>query len=80
MGDVNMKQQQISAKREAPGWEQKLNKSSQEIAEGMLSGQYNQVVKKGKMRAAKVGTSDLDPSLVSLARSYQSLWSGDLLP
>lgn len=80
MGDVNMKQQQISAKREAPGWEQKLNKSSQEIAKGMTSGSYNQVVKKGKMRAEKVGVGSLDPALAQLARSYDALWSGNLLP
>lgn len=80
MGDVNMKQQQIAAKREAPGWEHKLQKTSQQIAEGMTTGSYNQVVKKGKMRAEKVGVSSLDPGLVSLAQKYPALWSGNLRP
>lgn len=80
MGDITMKQQQISAKREAPGWEHKLQKSSQEIAQGMTTGSYNKVVKKGKMRATKVGTEGLDPELVTLARRYPALWSGNLMP
>lgn len=80
MGDVAMKQQQIKAKRECPGWEQKLQKSAQEIAQGMTTGHYNQVVKKGKMRAEKVGVGALDSDLVAMARNYPNLWSGDLRP
>lgn len=80
MGDAAMKQQQIVAKREGPGWQQKLNKTGAEIAQGMTRGQYNQVVKKGKMRAEKVGVGDLDPALVALARQYSTLWSGAVRP
>jgi len=80
MGDVMMKEQQISAKREGPGWQQKLNKTSTDIAQGMTQGQYNQVVKKGKMRAVKVGTEGLDLNLLRLAKQYPALWSGALQP
>lgn len=80
MGDAKMKAAHIESLREGPGWIDKLKKSSDEIAQGMLSGNYNSVVKKGAMRATKVGVADLDPALVSLARQYPVLWSGNLTP
>lgn len=80
MGDVQMKQQQIVAKREGPGWQQKLGLTGAEIAQGMTQGQYNQVVKKGKMRAIKVSDAGIDPGLVSLAKQFPSLWSEKLHP
>lgn len=80
MGNVTMKQQQIVAKREGPGWQHKLGLTGAEIAQGMTQGQYNQVVKKGKMRAKKVGIGDMDPTLIALARPYAALWSGNIEP
>lgn len=81
MGDQQTKTEQISAKRETPGWEKKLNLSSAEIAEGMLDNNYNSVVKKGKMRCVKIDEREnLDPDLYSLAKKYKKLWSGKLKP
>jgi len=80
MGDASMKQAHIDSLREGPGWVSKLNKSSQQIAESMTQGQYNSVVKKGAMRAEKVGVRDLDPVFVNIAKKFPVLWSGDLLP
>lgn len=80
MGDAAMKQAHIDSLREGPGWVGKLNKSSQQIAESMTQGQYNSVVKKGAMRAEKVGVRDMDPAFVKIAKRFPVLWSGDLLP
>lgn len=80
MGDASMKQAHIDSLREGPGWVGKLNKSSQQIAESMTQGQYNSVVKKGAMRAKKVGVADLDPEFVKLAQKYPVLWSGSNNP
>jgi hypothetical protein len=80
MGDSAMKQAHIESLREGPGWVSKLKLSSDQIAQGMTAGLYNQVVKKGAMRAKKVGVNGLDPRLVSLAKKYPILWSGDVTP
>lgn len=80
MGDSTMKKEHIESLREGPGWVHKLQKSSEDIAKGMMQGQYNKVVKKGAMRATKVGVQDIDPRLVNLARVYPVLWSGDVNP
>jgi hypothetical protein len=80
MGNAKMKAAHIDSLREGPGWTDKLKKSSDEIAQGMLSGHYNTVVKKGGMRATKIGVDDLDPNLVALAKKFPDLWSNDLTP
>jgi hypothetical protein len=80
MGDAQMKAAHIDSLREGPGWGDKLKKSSNEIAQGMMSGHYNKVVKKGAMRATKVGVEDLDPALISIAQQFPVLWSGALTP
>ena len=80
MGNADMKKAHIESLREGPGWVDKLKMSSDQIAQGMTQGQYNKVVKKGAMRATKVGVSDIDPMLVELARQYPVLWSGNLNP
>ena len=80
MGDSTMKQEHIDSLREGPGWTSKLHESSEQIANGMTSGMYNSVVKKGKNRAEKVGVKAIDPALVTLARNYPALWSGSLKP
>ena len=80
MGNINTKQEHIESLREGPGWQHKLNKTSEEIAQGMISGSYNSVVKKGKMKAEKVGTAALDPALVDILKQYSDLWSGDIQP
>lgn len=80
MGDPAMKQAHIESLREGPGWVTKLKLSSEQIAQGMTQGQYNKVVKKGAMRATKVGTDDLDPRLVALAQQYPVLWSNTVEP
>jgi hypothetical protein len=80
MGNAKMKAAHIDSLREGPGWTDKLKKSSSEIAQGMLSGHYNTVIKKGGMRATKIGVNDLDPDLVVLAKKFPDLWSNDLTP
>ena len=80
MGDAQMKAAHIDSLREGPGWTDKLKKSSNEIAQDMFAGEYNKVVKKGAMRATKVGVEDLDPALISIAQQFPVLWSGDLRP
>ena len=80
MGNANTKKEHIDSLREGPSWQHKLNKNSAEIAQGMTSGSYNAVVKKGKMKAVKVGMVDLDPGLVKLAKHYPDLWSGTIKP
>lgn len=81
MGDQAMKQQQIAAKREGPGWKHKLNKSYEQISSAMLNNDYNSVVKKKKMRANKIVENEgLDPELYDHAKKFKSLWSGKLTP
>jgi hypothetical protein len=80
MGDTATKQQHIESLREGPGWQHKQGKTSAEIAQGMTSGSYNSVVKKGKNRVTKIGTTGLDSRLVSYAKKYPALWSGKLGP
>jgi hypothetical protein len=80
MGNTNTKKEHIEALREGPGWQHKLNKTSTEIAQGMTTGSYNSVVKKGKMKVNKVGVADIDSRLVELAKKYPDLWSGETQP
>jgi hypothetical protein len=80
MGNINTKKEHIESLREGLGWQHKLNKTSAEIAHGMTSGSYNSVVKKGKMKATKVGVDAIDPELVKLAKQYPDLWSGKIEP
>ena len=80
MGDESSKARQISAKREGPGWEQKIGKTSAEISGTVFANGWNTVVKKSKMRADKVGVADIDSDLVDLARAYPVLWSGNIRP
>lgn len=80
MGNTKTKRQHIEGLREGPGWVDKLQKTSHQIARGMSMGHYNSVVKKGAMRASKIGVDDLDPRIVDLARKYPVLWSGDINP
>lgn len=80
MGDAASKTKQISAKREGPGWEQKIGKTSQQIAATVFANGWNTVVKKSKMKADKVGVDALDPQLVTLARKEPALWSGKINP
>lgn len=80
MGDAVSKTKQISAKREGPGWEQKIGKTSQQIADTVFANGWNTVVKKSKMKADKVGVDALDPQLVTLARKEPALWSGKINP
>lgn len=80
MGDAASKGKQISAKREGPGWEQKIGKTSQQIADTVFANGWNTVVKKSKMKADKVGVDGLDPRLVALARAQPQLWSGPINP
>lgn len=81
MGDQSMKQQQIAAKREGPGWQHKLDKSYEQISSAMVNNDYNSVVKKKKMRANKIKEDEgLDPELHLIAKKFKSLWSGDLIP
>lgn len=80
MGDPDMKQAHIDSLREGPGWVNKLKMSSKEIAEGMVSGRYNKVVKKGAMRADKIGVDGIDPRLLGIAKDHPVLWSGKLNP
>lgn len=80
MGDSAMKQAHIESLREGPGWVDKLKLSSNQIANGMTEGRYNTVVKKGAMRAKKIGVSGLDPALVQIAKQYPVLWSGGINP
>lgn len=81
MGGQKIKQEQISAKREGPGWEKKLQKSAEQISQAMVENQYNYVVKKKKMRVDKIPEDEgLDPSLFLIAKQYPDLWSGKLKP
>lgn len=80
MGDNAMKQAHIESLREGPGWVSKLKMPSDQIAQGMTSGRYNQVVKKGAMRATKIGVDSIDPRLVAIAKDHPVLWSGTLTP
>lgn len=80
MGDVASKAKQISAKREGPGWEQKMGKSSQQISEAVWHNGWNTVAKKSKMKADKVGVAALDPELVKIAREFPELWSNNIKP
>jgi hypothetical protein len=81
MGDQGMKQQQIAAKREGPGWAEKLNKSYEQISSSMFENDYDSIVKKKKMRAIKVPEQqDIDPELYAIAKKYPGLWSGALKP
>jgi|694.fasta_scaffold64743_4 hypothetical protein len=80
MGNLNIKTAQISAKRETPSWEQKVNRSSQGIADAIFDNSWNQVVKKGKMKAENVGVDALDPVLVTIAKQYPDLWSNGINP
>lgn len=80
MGDAASKGKQISAKREGPGWEQKIGKSSQEISNTVFANGWNTVVKKSKMKADKVGVKAIDPNLVDIAQRYPVLWSGSITP
>jgi hypothetical protein len=80
MGNPAMKKAHIESLREGPGWVDKLKLSSGQIAQGMATGTYNKVVKKGGMRATKIGVDDIDPRLVALAREYPVLWIGDVMP
>lgn len=80
MGNLTSKTAQISAKRETPSWEQKVNRSSQGIADAIFANSWNQVVKKGKMKAENVGTDALDPVLVNIAKQYPDLWSNGIKP
>lgn len=80
MGNLNTKLEQISAKRETPSWEQKVNRTSKGIADAVFDNSWNQVVKKGKMKAEKIGTMNLDPELVKITQKYPDLWSGNINP
>lgn len=81
MGTQEMKSQQISAKREGPGWQKKMQKTADQISEAIFSNDWDSVSKKKKMRAIKVDpTEDLDPALYNAARKYSELWSGDINP
>jgi hypothetical protein len=80
MGNRDSKFTQISAKRETPTWEEKVKRTSLGIADAIFSNSWNQVVKKGKMKAEKVGTANLDPALVDILKQYPDLWSGDIQP
>lgn len=80
MGDQDSKARQISAKREGPGWEQKIGKTSREISSTVFANGWNTVVKKSKMRADKVGVDDIDSDLVGIAREFPVLWSQDIRP
>ena len=80
MGNANTKKEHIDSLREGPGWQHKLGKTSEEIAQGMTTGNYNSVVKKGKNRVTKIGTAGLDSRLIDCAKKYPALWSGNLGP
>lgn len=80
MGDEASKARQISAKREGPGWEQKIGKTSHEISSTVFANGWNTVVKKSKMRADKVGVDNIDPVLVSIAQDFPVLWSNNIRP
>lgn len=81
MGTQEMKSQQISAKREGPGWQKKMQKTADQISAAIFSNDWDSVSKKKKMRAIKVDpTEDLDPALYNAARKYSELWSGDINP
>jgi hypothetical protein len=80
MGDESSKARQISAKREGPGWEQKIGKTSHEISSTVFANGWNTVVKKSKMRADKLGVENLDPDLVNIAQQHPVLWSGEIHP
>jgi hypothetical protein len=81
MGTQEMKSQQISAKREGPGWEKKMQKSAEQISEAIFNNDWDSVSKKKKMRAVKVNPmEDLDPNLYNIAKKYSELWSGNINP
>ena len=81
MGDAKTKSEQISAKREGPSWEEKLNLTSEQISFGILNDKYNTVVKKGKMRVRVVPENyKLDPVLYDLSKKYTGLWSNGIKP
>lgn len=80
MGDEASKARQISAKREGPGWEQKIGKTSCEISSTVFANGWNTVVKKSKMRADKVGVDQIDPDLINIAQEFPVLWSGSITP
>lgn len=80
MGDQASKTKQISAKRETPGWESKVGKTSDEISETVWTQGWNTVVKKTKMKAYKHGVDALDPALVEIAKQFPDLWSGKINP
>ena len=81
MGNQQAKAEAIAAKRETPGWEKKLNLTSDEIASGMMNNKFNSVVKKGKMRVEKVEPcAGLTEEFYKIAKRFPNLWSGDLTP
>jgi len=81
MGDEKAKSQAVAAKRETPGWVDKIGMSPDQIAKNMVSNNYNSVLKKAKMRVTEVKESyGLEPVLYALAKKYDSLWSNDLTP
>jgi beta-1,4-mannosyl-glycoprotein beta-1,4-N-acetylglucosaminyltransferase len=74
MGSQQMKGEQISAKREGPGWEKKIQKTSEEISQSVFDGNWNSVAKKKKMRAIKVEErSGFDLKLYDIAKQYPGL-------
>jgi hypothetical protein len=81
MGNQQMKQEQIAAKRESPSWRIKLNKTYEQLSSAMFRNEYNTIVKKSKMKANKIPEEkDLDPRLYSIAKKYPCLWSGKIRP
>lgn len=81
MGGEETKSNQISAKREAPGWFDKLKLTPDQISKGMMLGNYNNVLKKSKMKVNKISEdSNLDPQLYSISKKYKSLWSRGINP
>lgn len=81
MGNQQMKMEQIAAKRESPSWRTKLNKTYEQLSSAMFTNQYNTIVKKSKMKAIKLPENEgLDPSLYTIAKKYNCLWSGKINP
>ena len=80
MGNQLSKTTQISAKRETPGWEEKVGKNSEQISPAVWSNGWNTVVKKAKMKAYNAGVDNLDPAMVRIAKTLPELWSNGLDP
>ena len=80
MGNQLSKTTQISAKRETPGWEEKVGKNSEQISQAVWNNGWNTVVKKAKMKAYNAGVDNLDPAMVRIAKTLPELWSNGLDP